>query len=229
MKQHMARIAQKLGRLLLVTTGTTFLAKCQLHSKSAGRRGLQLTRQTHSCLRPWKYGQRITKLLRNEDESGCLVVGDLIIYVFLRAGDSALAVFPELLHAVVERMLTAKTAAFLQSLLIVTLFVSLIHNQVDTVLSPLESTRMQERKKVPGFLSEEVQLSYAIPALCVWSTLAEILMVKGDITNLEAKGEFAHCAPPLRPLRRDRGRRQVRILSVTVHSAFLASLVETCF
>ena len=85
----------------------------------------------------------IAKLLRNEDESGGLVIGDLIIHVLRRAGDSVLPVLPELLHAMVERMLTAKTATFLQSLVIP--FVFLIHNQADTVLGMLESTSAQGR------------------------------------------------------------------------------------
>ncbi|KAF8554336.1 ARM repeat-containing protein [Imleria badia] len=85
----------------------------------------------------------IAKLLRNEDESGGLVIGDLIIHVLRRAGDSVLPVLPELLHAMVERMLIAKTATFLQSLVIP--FVFLIHNQADTVLGMLESTSAQGR------------------------------------------------------------------------------------
>jgi len=85
----------------------------------------------------------IAKLLRNEDESGGLVIGDLIIHVLRRAGDAVLPVLPELLHAMVERMLTAKTATFLQSLVIP--FVFLIHNQADTVLDMLESTSAQGR------------------------------------------------------------------------------------
>ncbi|KAG6380709.1 armadillo-type protein [Boletus reticuloceps] len=85
----------------------------------------------------------IAKLLRNEDESGGLVIGDLIIHVLRRAGESVLPVLPELLHAMVERMLTAKTATFLQSLVIP--FVFLIHNQADTVLGMLESTIVQGR------------------------------------------------------------------------------------
>lgn len=85
----------------------------------------------------------IAKLLQNEDESGGLVIGDLIIHVLRRAGDSVLPVLPELLRAMVERMLTAKTATFLQSLVIP--FVFLIHNQANTVLGMLETTTVQGR------------------------------------------------------------------------------------
>lgn len=85
----------------------------------------------------------IAKLLRNEDESGGLVIGDLIIHLLRRAGESVLPVLPELLRAMAERMLTAKTATFLQSLVIP--FAFLIYHQADTVISLLESTEVQGR------------------------------------------------------------------------------------
>ena len=56
----------------------------------------------------------VAKLLQNEDESGGLVIGDLIIHLFRRAGESVLPVLPELLQAMVARMTSAKTATFLQ-------------------------------------------------------------------------------------------------------------------
>jgi importin-9 len=56
----------------------------------------------------------VAKLLQNEDESGGLVIGDLIIHLLRRAGESVLPVLPELLQAMVGRMTSAKTATFLQ-------------------------------------------------------------------------------------------------------------------
>jgi hypothetical protein len=56
----------------------------------------------------------VAKLLQNEDESGGLVIGDLIIHLLRRAGESVLPVLPELLRAMVGRMTSAKTATFLQ-------------------------------------------------------------------------------------------------------------------
>jgi hypothetical protein len=56
----------------------------------------------------------VAKLLQNQDEWGGLAVGDLIIHLLRRAGESILPVLPELLQAMVNRMLTAKTATFLQ-------------------------------------------------------------------------------------------------------------------
>lgn len=104
----------------------------------------------------------VAKLLQNEDESGGLVIGDLIIHLLRRAGESVLPVLPELLQAMVSRMTSAKTATFLQvstiSLKPVPLlfhhvppqslvipFAFLIHNQRDTILSLLESTQVQGR------------------------------------------------------------------------------------
>ncbi|KIM88892.1 hypothetical protein PILCRDRAFT_244255 [Piloderma croceum F 1598] len=88
----------------------------------------------------------VAKLLQNEDESGGLVIGDLIIHLLRRAGESVLPVLPELLQAMVGRMTSAKTATFLQSLVVP--FCFLIYNQRDTVLSLLESTDVQGRSGV---------------------------------------------------------------------------------
>lgn len=57
----------------------------------------------------------IARLLSNEDESGGLVVGDLIIHLLRRAGSAVVSVLPELLQAMVRRMVTAKTATFVQA------------------------------------------------------------------------------------------------------------------
>ena len=56
----------------------------------------------------------IAKLLANEDESGGLVIGDLIIHLLRRASSAVIPVLPDLLQAMVRRMLTAKTATFVQ-------------------------------------------------------------------------------------------------------------------
>ena len=100
----------------------------------------------------------IAKQLQSEDESGGLVIGDLIIHLLRRAGESVLPVLPQLLEAMVRRMRTAKTATFLQVRLhlsalrcltltfsashdlqsLIVPFAFLIHNQRDTVLDLLE-------------------------------------------------------------------------------------------
>lgn len=56
----------------------------------------------------------VAKLLESQDESGGLVIGDLIIHLLRRAGEAVLPVLPELLQAMVSRMTSAKTATFLQ-------------------------------------------------------------------------------------------------------------------
>ncbi|PIL31196.1 hypothetical protein GSI_05894 [Ganoderma sinense ZZ0214-1] len=83
--------------------------------------------------------QVIAKQLQGEDESGSLFIGDLIIHLLRRAGEAILPVLPQLLEAMVRRMGSAKTATFLQSLVIP--FAFLIHNQRDTVLDLLEGVQ----------------------------------------------------------------------------------------
>ncbi|KAJ7597774.1 ARM repeat-containing protein [Mycena floridula] len=100
-------------------------------SDTSGRTGLDYVLQV------------VAKLLQSEDESGGLSIGDLIIHLLRRAGDSILPVLPELLHAMAKRMLTAKTATFLQSLVIP--FAFLINSQRDTVLSLLETMNVDGR------------------------------------------------------------------------------------
>ena len=56
----------------------------------------------------------IAKLLSNEDESGGLVIGDLIIQLLRRASSSVITVLPALLQAMIQRMVTALTATFVQ-------------------------------------------------------------------------------------------------------------------
>ena len=84
----------------------------------------------------------IARLLQNQDESGGLVIGDLIIHLFRRAGEGVLPVLPDLLQAMLVRMRTAQTATFLQSLVIP--FAFLVHSHRDAVLDLLEATRVGE-------------------------------------------------------------------------------------
>ncbi|KZT02228.1 ARM repeat-containing protein [Laetiporus sulphureus 93-53] len=85
----------------------------------------------------------LAQQLKSNDESGGLVVGDLIIHLFRRAGESVLPVLPDLLKAMLARMTQAKTASFIQSLVIP--FAFLIYNQRDTMLAMLESMDIQGR------------------------------------------------------------------------------------
>ncbi|KAJ7269388.1 ARM repeat-containing protein [Mycena haematopus] len=92
----------------------------------------------------------IAKSLENQDESGGLVIGDLIIHLLRRAGEAVLPVLPQLLQAMIGRMTTAKTATFLQSLVIP--FAFLINNQRDTVLDLLEPMNVQGRSGLDIFI-----------------------------------------------------------------------------
>ncbi|EPQ60043.1 ARM repeat-containing protein [Gloeophyllum trabeum ATCC 11539] len=135
----------------------------------------------------------IAKLLENQDESGGLFIGDLIIHLLRRAGDAVLPVLPEMLRAMVGRMSTAKTASFIQSLIIP--FCFLINNQRDTVLSLLESTQIQGRSGLDIFIQTWCENAETFQgfwpnrvsslALCQLYTCErpslQNLMVKGDI------------------------------------------------
>ncbi|KAG8689246.1 hypothetical protein FRC11_003586, partial [Ceratobasidium sp. 423] len=82
-------------------------------------------------------------LQRDQNESGGLVVGDLIIHLFRRSGEQIGPVLPELLQAMVTRIDSAKTATFLQSLIVP--FAFLIHTQRDNVLNLLESISVNSK------------------------------------------------------------------------------------
>jgi importin-9 len=85
----------------------------------------------------------IARLLQSEDESGGLVIGDLIIHLFRRAGESVLPVLPDLLQAMLVRMKTAQTATFLQSLIIPSAFLIDSHRVI--YWNPHASGRMVGR------------------------------------------------------------------------------------
>lgn len=56
----------------------------------------------------------VARILGGDDESGGLFIGELIIHLFRRAGESVLPVLPQLLEALIGRMAAAETATFLQ-------------------------------------------------------------------------------------------------------------------
>ncbi|KAG2136547.1 armadillo-type protein, partial [Suillus bovinus] len=135
----------------------------------------------------------IAKLLQNDDESGGLVIGDLIIHLLRHAGEAVLPVLPELLQAMVLRMLSAKTATFIQSLVIP--FAFLAYNQQDTVLYLLESTTTNGRNGLDiliqtwcenaetfqGFWQSRVSTLALTKLYASGRPSLQSLMVKGDI------------------------------------------------
>ncbi|KAJ9105109.1 hypothetical protein QFC20_004396 [Naganishia adeliensis] len=63
--------------------------------------------------------QLLSQLLQpSSSESGALYIGDLILHLLRNAGEHLSAVLPALLKALVERLLTAKTTMFTQSLIL---------------------------------------------------------------------------------------------------------------
>ncbi|KAG5638025.1 hypothetical protein H0H81_002226 [Sphagnurus paluster] len=135
----------------------------------------------------------IAKTLDSQDESGGLVIGDLIIHLLRRAGESVLPVLPQLLQAMVGRMLTAKTATFLQSLVVP--FAFLINNQRDTVLTLLEGTNVNGRSGLDiliqtwcenaetfqGFWPSRISTMGLIQLFISERPSLQNLIVKGDI------------------------------------------------
>ncbi|KAF7307222.1 ARM repeat-containing protein [Mycena indigotica] len=135
----------------------------------------------------------IARSLDSQDESGGLVIGDLIIHLLRRAGDSVLPVLPQLLQAMISRMRTAKTATFLQSLVVP--FAFLINNQRDTVLDLLESTNIDGRSALDiviqtwcenaetfqGFWPSRISTMALCQLFVSERPSLQGLMVKGDI------------------------------------------------
>jgi len=106
----------------------------QAWSDGQGRSGLDLTLAFVGRM-----------LSPQENESGGLFIGDLMIHLFRKAGDVILPVLPDLLRALVTRITTAKSATFTQSLIIP--FAYLIHLQRDTVLAMLASITVSDPPK----------------------------------------------------------------------------------
>ncbi|KPV76594.1 uncharacterized protein RHOBADRAFT_52581 [Rhodotorula graminis WP1] len=101
---------------------------------------------------------QVAKLLQpSENESAGLFVGDLVIHLVRKAGSSIGPVLPDLLQAFVTRLATAQTAMFTQSLVLP--FAYLIHQQLENVLSLLESLAVPSGAGQPGRPALEVLLS----------------------------------------------------------------------
>ncbi|EST06744.1 Importin-beta, N-terminal domain protein [Kalmanozyma brasiliensis GHG001] len=89
--------------------------------------------------------QIIAKLLvpTNDSESGGLAVGDLVVALLRKAGDRIAHVLPDLLNAMVQRLATAQTATFTQSLIVPVAY--LLHDnddQAKQVMDLLESIQV---------------------------------------------------------------------------------------
>ncbi|CAD6905080.1 unnamed protein product [Tilletia controversa] len=93
----------------------------------------------------------------DQAESGGLEVGDLLIALLRKAGNAVLPALPELLQALVRRVVDAQTASFSQSLILP--FAYLMQEQAPVVLDLLESTTVEvtvanstgaERRQISG-------------------------------------------------------------------------------
>ena len=97
--------------------------------------------------------QIIAKLLvpSNDSESGGIAVGDLVVALLRKAGDRIAHVLPELLNAMVQRLATAQTATFTQSLIVPVAY--LMHDnddQAKQIMDLLESIQVSPHTDSPS-------------------------------------------------------------------------------
>jgi hypothetical protein len=94
----------------------------------------------------------VSRLLgANQNESGGLFVGDLTLHLIRRTGAAILPVLPNLLRAFLTRLASAVTMTFTQSLVLP--FAYLIHTQLDTVITLVESIQVNGRSGLEVLLS----------------------------------------------------------------------------
>ncbi|KAJ1032127.1 hypothetical protein NDA18_001626 [Ustilago nuda] len=89
--------------------------------------------------------QIIAKLLvpTNDSESGGLAVGDLVVALLRKTGDRIAHVLPQLLNAMVQRLATAQTATFSQSLIVpVAYLLHDNHEQAKQIMDLLETVQV---------------------------------------------------------------------------------------
>lgn len=96
--------------------------------------------------------QFVAKLLHpNQSESASLFVGELITKLITKGGDVLQPVLPDLLRAVAERLESAKTSTFIQSLVIV--FAQLLQTHMDTVIEFLSGLTIHGKNGLSIFVN----------------------------------------------------------------------------
>ncbi|KAI0281277.1 ARM repeat-containing protein [Russula aff. rugulosa BPL654] len=128
----------------------------------------------------------IARLLQGQDESGGLVIGDLIIHLFRRAGESVLPVLPDLLQAMLVRMQTAQTASFLQSLIIPFAFLFIITStrvgeESRLGLDVMLNTWTENAATFQGFWPTRISALAFCTLLRAGRPSLQTIVVKGDI------------------------------------------------
>ncbi|EAU92368.2 hypothetical protein CC1G_00587 [Coprinopsis cinerea okayama7 len=135
----------------------------------------------------------VAKLLQNQDESGGLAIGELIIHLFRKTGEKVLPVLPQLLEAMLKSMLTAKTASFTQSLVVP--FAFLINNQRDTVLDLVESLNIEGRSGLDVLVNTwcenaETFQGYWPSRISTLGLVQLFLSERPSVRNLVVKGDM---------------------------------------
>ncbi|GAA5933997.1 karyopherin KAP114 [Sporobolomyces koalae] len=159
-------------------------------SSASGQSGLELV-----------LAQVANQLQPSDSEAGGLFVGDLVIHLLRKAGPAIGPVLPDLLKAFVNRLATAQTAMFTQSMVLP--FAYVIDQQLDTALSLLESIVVPPQ--TPGAAQQpalEVLLSawcdYASDFQGFWNQkLSTVALTKlyaassrPSLQNLQVKGDL---------------------------------------
>lgn len=135
-------------------------------------------------------------LAPGESESGGLFVGELILSLLRRAGTALLPNMPELLQALLNRLPTAKTPTFIQSLILP--FAYLVYTQRDAVLEMLEGARLQDGRSGLQVLLEawcengETLIGFKATRLRYVQSLRTIV-------SSFTRSATSHCRPCLRP------------------------------
>ncbi|CAG8583002.1 8092_t:CDS:10, partial [Paraglomus brasilianum] len=138
--------------------------------------------------------QFIARLLQPAEEEGAaLFVGTLIVKLIQKAGDKIVPVLGELLQAVAMKLESAKTATFIQSMVIV--FAHLILTQLETVVNFLSNLNINGKNGLEILLSmwfENYECFQGYYSQRVSAIALTKLFLSGDprVLNVQVQGDL---------------------------------------
>ncbi|CAG8433682.1 10406_t:CDS:10 [Diversispora eburnea] len=136
--------------------------------------------------------QYIAKALQSESESATFL-GDLVVKLIKKAGDKIVSVIPELLKTVATKLEGARTATYIQSLVLI--FAHLILNQQSTVIDFLANLDINGRNGLEVLLStwfENHESFHGYYSIRVSAIALSKLFLACDsrIQNIQVKGDL---------------------------------------
>ncbi|RHZ45257.1 hypothetical protein Glove_682g48 [Diversispora epigaea] len=136
--------------------------------------------------------QYIAKALQSENESATFL-GDLVVKLIKKAGDKIVSVIPELLKTVATKLEGARTATYIQSLVLI--FAHLILNQQSTVIDFLANLDINGRNGLEVLLStwfENHESFHGYYSIRVSAIALSKLFLACDsrIQNIQVKGDL---------------------------------------